>query len=197
MNVTKSIILVLMCVLTVQVGANEDSNYYENAFLNLQSEYKIAYDKLNAQVEKCSLHKKFDYNYGSIVGKIPKGLIKEQLNAALFLLKKQHNDTCISSEVGVYVSKAWDLRKIIKSAQYKNLKIRSGASFEKILEKISETESMLFSAPSSYFDLLSRYQSISAENRQQLESIEELQSNYNMVNMIEALQKKYIYKVSF
>lgn len=182
-----------MCVLTIQVCATEDSKYYENAFLNLQAEYKIAYKNLNAKMEKCSLHKKFDYNYGSIVSKIPKGLIKEQLNAALFLLKKQHSDICISSEVGLYVSKAWDFREIIKSAKYKNLKFKSGATYEKILSEISETESMLFYEPDSYFDLLSKYQSISVEKRRQLESIEELQSNYNMVNMSEALHKKYLY----
>ncbi len=193
MNATKLSVIFLICTLFGQANAGDGVDYYENAFLNLYSEYQVAYEALNKQVEKCSLRMGHDYDFGSVVKKIPTGLSKQQLNSALLLLKKKHSDKCVSGAVGVYVSKASDLKYVIKVAQNGKINIESSAKFKSILMKIDKTEELLFSVPDSYFKMLSQYQSISKDAQHKLESIEELQSNYNILNLIEALQeqKKY------
>ena len=193
MSVIRAICFLLLYAVIVQAIASEDVSYYEKAFSNLYLEYQSTYEKLNDQVEKCSLRSEFDYDFGSIVEKIPKGLSKNQLNAALFLLKKQHSDDCNASAVGMYISKASDLKHVIETAQKENINMESSDRFKSILAKIKETEELLFSVPASYFQMLSQYQSISKTDRQKLVSIEELRSNYNMVRLMEALQKKYSY----
>ena len=82
---------------------------------------------------------------------------------------------------------------VIETAQKENINMESSDRFKSILAKIKETEELLFSVPASYFQMLSQYQSISKTDRQKLVSIEELRSNYNMVRLMEALQKKYSY----
>lgn len=193
MNVIKSIIFLLLYALINQAGANENVNNYENAYSKLYLEYQNAHEMLNKKVEKCSLKTAFNYNFDSLVDKIPKGLSKQQLNAALYILKKMHGDKCTSSAVGIYVSKASDLKRVIKIVQREKINIKSSDSFKLTLTKINETEELLFYTPASYFQLLSQYQSISAADRKKLESIKELQSNYNMVKLVEALQKYYSY----
>ncbi len=124
---------------------------------------------------------------------MPPGLSRQQLNAAVLFLKKQHSDKCNSGAVGVYVAKASDLEHVIKTARDKKIIIKSGVAFKPILLKIDAMEQLLFSTSDSYFDMLSQYQSISKAARHKLESIEALQSNYNMLDLMDALQKYYTY----
>ncbi len=194
MNATKSLVIFLICILFGQANADDDMAYYESAFLNLYSEYQIAYETLNKQVNNCSLRTERDYDFDSVVKKIPAGLSKQQLNSALFLLKKKHSDKCISGAVGAYISKASDLKYVIKIAQNEKINIESGAKLKSILMKIDNTKELLFSLPDSYFKILSQYQSISKTAQHKLESIEELQSNYNILDLIEALQEQEKYE---
>jgi len=193
MNAIKLLVVLLVCALFSQTSAGEGVNYYENAFLDLHLEYELAYETLNQQMEKCSLRPEFRYDFGPTVKKIPVGLFKKQLNSAVFLLKKQHSDRCNSGAIGVYMSKASDLKYVIKIAKSEKINIKSSAKFESILVKIDALEKLLFSTPDSYFKMLSQYQSISVTNRHELESIEELQSNYNILDLVEALDKNYSY----
>lgn len=191
MNAIKSISFLLLYALITQASSNDDINHYEKAFSILHSEYEQAYGKLNNKIEQCNLRIEIDYD--STVGKIPKGLSKQQLNSALFILEKQQNDKCISNAVGMYVSKASNLKRAIKIAQKEKIKIKSSGTFIPNLIKIRETEELLFYTPDSYFKMLSEYHSIRTTDRKKLESIQELQSNYNMVKLMEALKKKYVY----
>jgi len=189
----KSLVILLVCALFAQASADDGVDYYENAFLNLYLEYQLAYEALNQQIEKCSLRTESGDDFGPVVKKIPTGLSEQQLNSAVLLLKKQHSDKCNSSAVGMYVSKASDLKHVIKTAQDEKINLKSGAIFELILTKIDATEKLLFSTPRSYFKMLSQYQSISKTARDKLESIEKLQSNYNMLDLMDALQESYAY----
>jgi len=185
--------MLLTGTLFTQANADGNVDYYENAFVNLYQEYELAYEALNKQIEKCSLRMKRGDDFSSAVKKIPAGLSKPQLNAAVLLLKKQHSDKCNSGAVGVYVAKASDLEHVIKTAQDRKITIKSGAAFKPILLKTDAVEQLLFSTSDSYFDMLSQYQSISKTAQHKLESIEELQSNYNMLDLMDALEEHYTY----
>ncbi len=69
MNVIKLLVIFLACTLFVQVNADDNVDYYENAFLNLYQEYELAYEALNRQIEKCSLKMKRGYDFSSAVKK--------------------------------------------------------------------------------------------------------------------------------
>ncbi len=194
MNAIKLLVTLLVCTLFAQANADDDMDYYENAFLNLYLEYQLAYEALNQQIEKCSLRTKLGSDdFSSVVKEIPAGLSRQQLSAALFLLEKQYSNQCNSSAVGVYVSKASDLENVIKIARDEKINLKSSAIFESVLMKIDATEKLLFSTPRSYFKMLSQYQSISKTARHKLESIEKLQSDYNMLDLMEVLQESYSY----
>jgi len=194
MNAIKLLVVLLVCTLFAQVNyADEGVDYYENAFLDLHLGYELAYEALNKQIEKCSLRPEFRYDFGPVVKKIPMGLSKQQLNSSVFLLKKQYSDQCNSGAIGVYMSKASDLKYVIKIAQDEKINIKSSVKFESILVKIDAMEQLLFSTPDSYFKMLAQYQSISETNRHKLESIDGLQSNYNLLDLVEALEENYSY----
>ncbi len=193
MNVIKLLVVLWVCALFSQANAGEGVDYYENAFLDLHLEYELAYETLNKQIGKCSGRPEFRYDFSPVVKKIPVGLSKKQLNSAVFLLKKQHSDQCNSDAIGVYMSKSSDLKYVIKIAQSERINIKSSAKFESILVKIDALEKLLFSTPDSYFKMLSQYQSISETNRHKLESIEKLQSNYHILDLVDALEENYSY----
>jgi len=193
MNVINLLVVFLACILFAQVNADDNVDYYENAFVNLYQEYELAYEALNKQIEECDFQSKPGYDFDSVVKIMPPGLSKQQLNAAVFLLEKKYSDKCNSGAVGVYVAKASDLEHVIKTARDKKITIKSEAAFKPILLKIDAMEQLLFSTPDSYFDMLSYYQSISKTARHKLESIKELQSNYNILDLMDALQENYSY----
>ncbi len=186
MNVSR---LLFLFFIFVQYGQAAAEEYDQNALSSLYIEYQESYKILNETIEKCSVRKNVNYNYTKISSEIPSGLSKEQLAAALFLMKKQHSDKCSSCAVGNYLPKAAEIKQVIKTINNEKLELKTSIDLNLILSEIEEAETLLFSTPPSYFKLLSDYQSISLAARNKIESIDELKSNYNLVRLLDALEQ--------
>jgi len=189
MNAIKTTLALLVWALPSFALADKSSHHYDIAFSALYAEFNDAYALLDTKIKACSSAEYTDHDFNSVMQNIPKDISSEQLNAALFLLKKRYNDRCASDAVGYYVVKAANIKRLNRTLQEEKIKIKSNDTLNSVLEKINETEQLLFHAPASYFELLWQYQSISENNRKKLESIEELQSNYSMIKLLDEFEK--------
>jgi len=189
MIASRFLLLLFIAVQYNQVAANGTKDFYQSALSTLYKEYLESFKILNETVDKCSIRKNLDYNYSKLASKIPSGLSKKQLAAALLIMKKQHGDKCSSSAIGNYLPKAAEIKQVIKTIHSEKLELKTSIDLNKVLDEIEEIESLLFSTPPSYFKLLSDYQSISPGSRKIIESIDELKSNYNLVRLLESMEQ--------
>lgn len=189
MNVYRKILLFCLLVLISQTYAFGANEHYLSAISNLNSEYQSVYKLLNDTIEKCSVRQGINLDYTLIAKKIPTKLSKRQLKAALLTMKNQFDTKCISGSVGLYLIKAAEIKQVEEIILNKKSELIALNNFNLVLDEINETKKLLFSKPPSYFEVLADYQSISQIQRQKIESIKELKSNYNLVKLLDALDK--------
>ena len=181
-------ILLLLCGSCARASDNHQN--YQRAFDVAYSEYKSAYHELNKTVENCSLQKRADIDFDSVAKEIPSDLTKPQLSAALYFMKKYHSDMCERNAIGNYMQKAHGLNSLINLLESKKIKISARDKIGDIRKLLFSREKTIFFVPDSYLSLLANYQSISAQDRSKIESIAELQSDYNLVKLLNALERR-------
>lgn len=190
MNAIRAAFAILLLLSCSCAQATDTYKDYQRAFDVAYSEYKAAYQELNKTVEHCSLGKRTDIDFNAVAKKIPRGLTKLQLSAALYLMRKLHFDMCEHNALGNYMQKAHSLKSLLDLLEAKKIILSTGKKIEDIRKLLISREQTIFFVPDTYLSLLANYQSMSAQDRSKIESIAELKSDYNLVSLLNALEQR-------